>query len=102
MAFHDPSSNALLLMSFLYSYCNSIIQCLYYSPPFREQVINFPRRSPPESLQQPMSAHALGIIDTASQFSHVLSPLKSKNTPGTGVNVQKGKPVPIQGPAGQQ
>lgn len=25
-----------------YSYCNSIIQCLYYSAPFREKVINFP------------------------------------------------------------
>ncbi|KAF4309663.1 ubiquitin carboxyl-terminal hydrolase [Botryosphaeria dothidea] len=31
-------------------YCNSIIQCLYYSTPFREQVINFPIRSPQDSL----------------------------------------------------
>ncbi|QDS73003.1 hypothetical protein FKW77_009017 [Venturia effusa] len=31
-------------------YCNSIIQCLYYSAPFREQVINFPARAPPQSL----------------------------------------------------
>ncbi|KAL7266912.1 hypothetical protein RUND412_010522 [Rhizina undulata] len=28
------------------SYCNSILQCLYYSRPFRECVINFPYRSP--------------------------------------------------------
>lgn len=28
------------------SYCNSILQCLYYSVPFREQVINYPKRSP--------------------------------------------------------
>ena len=28
------------------SYCNSILQCLYYSVPFREQVINYPRRTP--------------------------------------------------------
>ncbi|KAF2869342.1 hypothetical protein BDV95DRAFT_577115 [Massariosphaeria phaeospora] len=34
-------------------YCNSIVQCLYYSVPFREQVINFPARSPPEALERP-------------------------------------------------
>ncbi|KAI8940125.1 hypothetical protein NX059_003838 [Plenodomus lindquistii] len=37
-------------------YCNSIVQCLYYSVPFREQVINFPARSPPEALERPESA----------------------------------------------
>jgi ubiquitin carboxyl-terminal hydrolase 9/13 len=37
------------------SYCNSIVQCLYYSAPFREQVINFPSRSPPEALERPTS-----------------------------------------------
>lgn len=31
-------------------YCNSILQCLYYSVPFREQVINYPKRSPLESV----------------------------------------------------
>lgn len=31
-------------------YCNSILQCLYYSVPFREQVINYPRRSPLKSV----------------------------------------------------
>ncbi|KAF2132804.1 cysteine proteinase [Dothidotthia symphoricarpi CBS 119687] len=34
-------------------YCNSVVQCLYYSVPFREQVINFPARSPPEALHRP-------------------------------------------------
>jgi ubiquitin carboxyl-terminal hydrolase 9/13 len=38
------------------SYCNSIVQCLYYSVPFRDQVINFPARSPPEALERPSSA----------------------------------------------
>lgn len=38
------------------SYCNSIIQCLYYSVPFREQVINFPKRSPLETLVRPPTA----------------------------------------------
>ncbi|KAL6711978.1 hypothetical protein ACN47E_003021 [Coniothyrium glycines] len=37
-------------------YCNSVVQCLYYSVPFREQVINFPRRSPPEALERPTSS----------------------------------------------
>ncbi|KAF1912411.1 hypothetical protein BDU57DRAFT_363091 [Ampelomyces quisqualis] len=36
-------------------YCNSIVQCLYYSVPFRDQVINFPARSPPEALARPAS-----------------------------------------------
>jgi ubiquitin carboxyl-terminal hydrolase 9/13 len=39
------------------SYCNSIVQCLYYSVPFREQVINFPARSPPEALERPTSSN---------------------------------------------
>ncbi|KAF2270709.1 cysteine proteinase [Lojkania enalia] len=34
-------------------YCNSIVQCLYYSVPFRDLVINFPSRSPPEALERP-------------------------------------------------
>lgn len=37
------------IMSFT-SYCNSILQCLYYSVPFREQVINYPKRTPIESV----------------------------------------------------
>ncbi|GIK03085.1 hypothetical protein Aspvir_007154 [Aspergillus viridinutans] len=32
-------------------YCNSILQCLYYSVPFREAVINYPTRTPIESLE---------------------------------------------------
>ncbi|KAJ5823513.1 Ubiquitin carboxyl-terminal hydrolase [Penicillium robsamsonii] len=32
-------------------YCNSILQCLYYSVPFREAVINYPQRTPMESLE---------------------------------------------------
>ncbi|KAI4119044.1 MAG: hypothetical protein LQ345_001015 [Seirophora villosa] len=31
-------------------YCNSILQCLYYSVPFREQVLNYPTRSSPDSI----------------------------------------------------
>ncbi|CAG7973472.1 unnamed protein product [Penicillium nalgiovense] len=32
-------------------YCNSILQCLYYSVPFREAVINYPQRTPMDSLE---------------------------------------------------
>ncbi|KAJ6017487.1 Peptidase C19 ubiquitin carboxyl-terminal hydrolase 2 [Penicillium sp. IBT 35674x] len=32
-------------------YCNSILQCLYYSVPFREAVINYPQRTPVESIE---------------------------------------------------
>ncbi|PWY80698.1 cysteine proteinase [Aspergillus heteromorphus CBS 117.55] len=35
-------------------YCNSILQCLYYSVPFREAVINYPTRTPIESLEAAM------------------------------------------------
>jgi len=38
-------------MNFIHSYCNSILQCLYYSVPFRESVINYPRRTPIETLE---------------------------------------------------
>jgi ubiquitin carboxyl-terminal hydrolase 9/13 len=46
---HFKLSSVLLTGSWL-SYCNSILQCLFYSVPFREQVINYPRRSPLDSL----------------------------------------------------
>ncbi|KAF2662943.1 cysteine proteinase [Lophiostoma macrostomum CBS 122681] len=44
-------------------YCNSIVQCLYYSVPFREQVINYPSRSPPEALERPANG-ALPRLNT--------------------------------------
>lgn len=34
-----------------FSYCNSILQCLYYSVPFRESVINYPKRTPIDTLE---------------------------------------------------
>ncbi|EPS33400.1 ubiquitin carboxyl-terminal hydrolase CreB [Penicillium oxalicum 114-2] len=36
-------------------YCNSILQCLYYSVPFREAVINYPQRTPVETLEAAMA-----------------------------------------------
>lgn len=37
-------------LSDVYSYCNSILQCLYYSVPFREHVLSYPRRSTIDSV----------------------------------------------------
>lgn len=56
-------------------YCNSIVQCLYYSAPFREQVINFPTRSPPEALERPASAPLPRLNTTlANGHTTLLSP----------------------------
>ncbi|KAF2001132.1 cysteine proteinase [Amniculicola lignicola CBS 123094] len=82
-------------------YCNSIIQCLYYSVPFREQVISFPSRSPPEALERPANAplprlntdtgspplangqnSALSPKGRNSISSPVAAPRKSTSTPG--------------------
>ncbi|PGH27351.1 hypothetical protein AJ80_01063 [Polytolypa hystricis UAMH7299] len=38
-------------------YCNSILQCLYYSVPFRESVINYPTRSPIETLNAALATN---------------------------------------------
>ena len=32
------------------SYCNSILQCLYYTVPFRDHILNYPMRSPLDKL----------------------------------------------------
>ncbi|KAF2403888.1 cysteine proteinase [Trichodelitschia bisporula] len=56
-------------------YCNSIIQCLYHSAPFREQVINFPTRSPPESLRRD---HVLNAYPLPDNHHTPLSPVKSR------------------------
>ncbi|EEH36612.2 ubiquitin carboxyl-terminal hydrolase [Paracoccidioides lutzii Pb01] len=47
-------------------YCNSILQCLYYSVPFRESVINYPRRSPIETLNDSLAKN-LHYPDTNAQ-----------------------------------
>ena len=56
------------------SYCNSIVQCLYYSVPFREQVINFPARSPPEALERPESSLPRLNTNLTNGQSTALSP----------------------------
>ena len=48
------------------SYCNSILQCLYYSVPFRESVLAYPRRSKAESVAH-AQAHAPERIPPSTQ-----------------------------------
>ena len=77
------------------SYCNSIVQCLYYSVPFREQVINFPSRSPPEALERP--ANQLPRLNTnllpdANAQNSTLSP-KGRNSFSTPQTASPRKPV---------
>ncbi|KAF2459981.1 hypothetical protein BDY21DRAFT_281268 [Lineolata rhizophorae] len=62
-------------------YCNSIIQCLYYSTPFREQVINFPTRSPADVLNRaPSGLPRLNtdVNSAANGAAGALSPTKQK------------------------
>ena len=69
-----------------YSYANSILQCLYFSAPFREQVINFPRRSPPESLLaspdgQPRFVNTVGSASSSSAPAAAAAKLRPPTGP---------------------
>lgn len=81
------------------SYCNSVVQCLYYSVPFREQVINFPARSAPESLERPQS---LPRINTNLQNGpqSALSPT-GRNSLSSPTARTPGKPATTPGVPGQ-
>jgi ubiquitin carboxyl-terminal hydrolase 9/13 len=83
----------------LTSYCNSVVQCLYYSVPFREQVINFPARSAPESLERPQS---LPRINTNLQNGpqSALSPA-GRNSLSSPTVKPPGKPATTPGAPGQ-
>ncbi|KAL1609227.1 hypothetical protein SLS59_001591 [Nothophoma quercina] len=80
-------------------YCNSVVQCLYYSVPFREQVINFPARSAPESLERPQS---LPRINTNLQNGpqSALSPA-GRNSLSSPTAKAPGKPATTPGAPGQ-
>ena len=54
------------------SYCNSIIQCLYYSNPFREHVVGFPRRTQPS--ERPLTSPAHSISPTNGILKSPQSP----------------------------
>lgn len=60
----------------VFSYCNSILQCLYYSVPFREHVLNYPKRSSAESL----AAAAATAVPRSSALKPVNAAV-AKSTP---------------------
>jgi ubiquitin carboxyl-terminal hydrolase 9/13 len=59
------------------------VQCLYYSVPFREQVISFPSRSPPEALERPATGPLprlnTNLLPDANAQNSTLSP-KGRNS----------------------
>ncbi|KAL4792545.1 hypothetical protein BDV19DRAFT_250777 [Aspergillus venezuelensis] len=73
-------------------YCNSILQCLYYSVPFREAVLNYPKRTPIESLEAAL-AKALRYQDpNARQEAEALAERQKAATsprPGQPPNPQQ-------------
>ena len=82
------------------SYCNSILQCLYYSVPFREQVINYPKRSPLESVNTTsIGLPKLNTNTSSLPNGHIpLSPTKAKAVAGPNSARNPGGPVPPQKP----
>ncbi|KAF2736661.1 cysteine proteinase [Polyplosphaeria fusca] len=78
-------------------YCNSIIQCLYYSVPFREHVINFPTRSPPEALekspQSPLLRLNTDLLPISNGHNSALSPKGGRNSISSPGGASPRKPV---------
>ncbi|KAL4751755.1 ubiquitin carboxyl-terminal hydrolase creB [Aspergillus terricola var. indicus] len=66
-------------------YCNSILQCLYYSVPFREAVLNYPKRTPIEDLEAAL-AKALRYQDPNARLEAeaLADKQKSANSPRPG------------------
>ncbi|KAF1986171.1 cysteine proteinase [Aulographum hederae CBS 113979] len=87
------------------SYCNSIIQCLYYSAPFREQVVNFPTRSAYDALNRNVNGLPRLNTDTsnANGAGSALSPTKKAitSTPASQAS-PRGKAPPTPGSGGPQ
>ncbi|MCJ1354629.1 MAG: hypothetical protein MMC33_004618 [Icmadophila ericetorum] len=81
-------------------YCNSILQCLFYSVPFREQVINYPRRSPLDSIN--LTPGGLPRINTGTTTlpngQTPLSPTKPRAPAGPNSARNPGGPAPISKP----
>ncbi|KAL3476403.1 hypothetical protein BJX99DRAFT_246918 [Aspergillus californicus] len=66
------------------SYCNSILQCLYYSVPFREAVLNYPRRTPTESLEAALSKSLEYQDPNSLQDAEAAEKLKATTSPRPG------------------
>ena len=73
-------------------YANSILQCLYYTVPFREKVLNFPIRSPQTSILTTPDGHPRLV--PLSQAPNAQSPSKPKQPPVNSAR-NPGGPAPI-------
>ncbi|KAI9720073.1 MAG: hypothetical protein M1812_003200 [Candelaria pacifica] len=82
-------------------YCNSILQCLYYSVPFREQVINYPSRSPLDILNS--NNPDLPRLNTVTATTERLnvSPTKPKTPGASPLATPARRPMPGSGIPGQ-
>ncbi|KAL4881610.1 hypothetical protein BJY04DRAFT_55780 [Aspergillus karnatakaensis] len=65
-------------------YCNSILQCLYYSVPFREAVLNFPKRTPVESLEAALAKSLKYQDPNARLEAEALEKQKAATSPRPG------------------
>jgi ubiquitin carboxyl-terminal hydrolase 9/13 len=72
-------------------YCNSILQCLYYSVPFRESVINYPKRTPIESLETAL-AQNLKYQSPEAFFEAEAAAAKAKHAAGQSSSRNAGVP----------
>jgi ubiquitin carboxyl-terminal hydrolase 9/13 len=68
------------------SYCNSILQCLYFSVPFRESVLHYPKRSPLEALNA-------GTTNSLPRIATSTSPLP--NGTNSSASPAKAKPATV-------
>ncbi|KAK5134653.1 hypothetical protein LTR08_006309 [Meristemomyces frigidus] len=71
-------------------YCNSIIQCLYYSAPFRENVLNFPSKPFLESIEQDLAngtRNGVALLPrsttSATPYPNMSSPARKLAPPGS-------------------
>lgn len=76
------------------SYCNSILQCLYYSVPFRESVLTYPKRSPLEALNA-AAANALPRLNTIAAAPNGNA---AKAKPATASPTARNPGVPVTQP----
>ncbi|KAK5120389.1 hypothetical protein LTR85_006328 [Meristemomyces frigidus] len=90
-------------------YCNSIIQCLYYSAPFRENVLNFPSKPFLDSVAEelarsdsngkaPNGAPLSPRSTSSTPYPNLSSPARKQTVPGSpgpgGVKQEENKDSP--------
>ncbi|KAJ5544664.1 Peptidase C19 ubiquitin carboxyl-terminal hydrolase 2 [Penicillium sp. DV-2018c] len=73
-------------------YCNSILQCLYYSVPFREAVINYPQRTPLDSLEAALATNLRYQNPNAFLEAEALAAKQKASSPPNGNPAQPQKP----------